>query len=382
MGSQSSPEQAVLIYSDELSRHELSPTHPLKPVRYRYAYELSQGAGLLDLPNVKVAPPREATREEIETFHRPDYVDTVETIGAADRVADIGRYGFGPGDNPAYPGIYHANAMSAGSTMVATELVASGDAQVAFAIAGGLHHAMPAQASGFCVFNDPVMSIEWLLARDYRVAYVDIDCHHGDGVQHAFYDSDRVLTISIHESGRYLFPGTGDVGETGAGDGVGYSVNVPLAPYTTDEIYLEAFESVVPPLIEAFRPDAIFTQLGIDTHFLDPLTHLSLTTQGHNQVVARLGEIGRDVGKWIAAGGGGYDLGAVARAWTMDLATMAGHKLPDEIPVPAEELPSLTTFPDRDAPELDGRSSAEVRDFALQSVSRVRETVFPIVGAS
>ena len=195
-----------------------------------------------------------------------------------------------------------------------------------------------------------------------------------------FYETDRVLTISIHESGQFLFPGTGYTDETGRGDGTGYSVNVPLAPYTGDEVWLEAFDAVVPPLLGSFEPDLVFTQLGIDTHFRDPITHLRLTTQGHNEAVRRLGELAAKSGRWVAVGGGGYDPGAVARAWTMDLATMAGFELPERIPELFESIPIPATFADDSPPDLGPAVFEQTRAFAAESVRQIRENVFPVHG--
>ena len=200
----------------------------------------------------------------------------------------------------------------------------------AMSISGGLHHAMPGYASGFCIFNDPVIAIKRFLSQGLKVAYVDIDCHHGDGVQHAFYDTDSVLNISIHESGSFLFPGTGFTDEIGNGKGRNYSVNIPLYPYTMDSTYFWAFESTVLPLLDTFKPDVLVSQLGIDTHFSDPITHLCLTVQGFSKIIERF--IGK-APKWLALGGGGYDVEAVARSWASGFGIMSGDKLKNSIPI-------------------------------------------------
>ena len=372
---------ATLVYSPELAAFDLGPNHPLKPVRYAHTVELMRASGLLESPDLRIVPPRPASQPEIERFHDHDYVDVVRAIGAGMIVPGMGEFGFGMGDNPPARGLYDAAALSSGSSIVATELVMSGASPVAFAIAGGVHHhAMPARASGFGVFNDAVIAIQGLVENGLRVAYVDIDCHHGDGVQLGFYDTDRVLTISIHESGQFLFPGTGYTDETGRGDGAGYSVNVPLAPYTGDEVWLEAFDAVVPPLLGSFEPDLVFTQLGIDTHFRDPITHLRLTTQGHNEAVRRQGELAAKSGRWVAVGGGGYDPGAVARAWTMDLATMAGFELPERVPDSFNSIPVPATFADDSPPDLGSGVLDQTRAFAAESVRQIRENVFPAHG--
>ena len=272
--------RAAFVYDDILSKHLLSEEHPMKPVRLRYARELLGAYGAFDAPNVSLVAPREATEAELATYHTKDYLRAVQRFGRGETDLDASAFNFGPGDNPVYEGIYDAATWSTGASLKGVEMLLADECDVAFSISGGLHHAMPGYSYGFCVFNDPVIAIKALVAKGMRVAYVDIDCHHGDGVQHAFYDTDAVMTISLHESGAFLFPGTGFTQEIGAGRGRGYSVNVPLYPYTTDDVYLWALGEVVPPLLAAFRPDVLVTQLGIDSHYEDPITHLALTVQG------------------------------------------------------------------------------------------------------
>ncbi len=371
------PRKTAFIYDDALSRHVLSDTHPMKPVRLRYTYELLDAYGALHGPRSTVVPPRPATEEEVLTFHTPAYVRAVRGFNDGGIPADAGAFNLGSGDNPGYAGIYDAAVLSTGASLKAAELVASGEVDAALSISGGLHHAMPGYAYGFCVFNDPVVAIKALLARGMRVAYVDVDCHHGDGVQYAFYDTDAVLTISLHESGAFLFPGTGFTQETGAGRGRGYSVNVPLYPYTGDQVYLWAFREVVPPLVGAFHPDVLVTQLGIDSHYKDPITHLALTVQGFGQVVAELAKLAP---RWLALGGGGYDLQAVARAWTTAYAIMSEQELPDEIPASYRQRHGVETLRDAEVPQASERAARDARAFAESSVREVQRLVFPIHG--
>ena len=382
--------QAALIYSDDLATHVLSDEHPMRPIRLSYMHELASAAGFLDAPNSRTVAPRPASDEELTLAHSAEYVEAVKQLGNSDGLGIAARYGFGPGDNPIYPGIFGAQALAAGSAMVAAEQIA-GDVDVAFAPAGGLHHAMPGRASGFCVFNDPVMVIRSLAAKGLRVAYVDIDCHHGDGVQHAFYDTDAVLTISLHESGQFLFPGTGFTNETGAGAGDGFSANLPLAPYTGDEDYARAFDAIVPPLVRAFEPDVLVTQLGIDTHVLDPITHLRLTAQGFAGTVAKLGALAGDSRKgesckWIALGGGGYDLGAVARGWAMAYAVMSEQDIPDRIPEsfnsPGDSTRNQREFADPLPPELEEAVRNQISAFADRSIEQLQALLFPVFGIS
>ena len=333
--------EAAFIYDDALSRHELRQDHPMRPVRLRYTYELLESYGAFDGKTSRLVNPRTANEEELGWVHTPEYIDAVrrlsenpsgslESSGSPETVGRPERFGFSDrGDNPVYPGMYHAASLSSGATLVAAEMVAERRADVAFSISGGLHHAAPTHASGFCIFNDPAIAIRYFLDRGMRVAYVDVDAHHGDGVQDIFYRDDRVLTISIHESGQYLFPGTGFVTESGAGNGAGYSVNIPLYPYTEDELYLWAFREVAPPLLRAFAPDVLVTQLGIDSYHSDPITHLNLTSRGYTEIIR---EFARLEIPWLALGGGGYDVGAVARCWSLAYGVMLGVDWPDRVP--------------------------------------------------
>ncbi|MCY3542614.1 MAG: acetoin utilization protein AcuC [Chloroflexi bacterium] len=370
--------KTAFVYADELSRHTLSETHPMKPARLRYTYELLQAYNAFNAPNVSVVAPREALLEEIQWYHSADYVDAVQRLNNGDVSVDQRKFNFGPGDNPAYRGIYDASALSTGATMTAVEMLLSDEVDAAFSISGGLHHAMPSYAYGFCVFNDPVIGIKRLLAEGLRVAYVDIDCHHGDGVQYAFYDTDAVMTISLHESGAFLFPGTGHTQEIGAGRGRGYSVNMPLYPYTTDEVYLWALREVAMPLLHRFQPDVLVTQLGIDSHFRDPITHLALSVQGHAAAVQELASLGAR--KWLALGGGGYDLQAVARAWAMDFAVMSEQNLPAGIPQDYTAQYGVSTLRDVEELPLQADMIRDARTFAEAGVQSVQRLVFSALG--
>src|SRR5438034_8615901 len=271
--------KTALIHSDEWRRFDYGPEHPLRMERLGLTWRLMEGYDLTALPRSKVLAPEPAELESIARLHTPEYLDTLRAVSAGDWVPHAARYGLGPGDNPIFPGLWEAAQLAAGGSLVAARLVAEGEADRAFHFAGGLHHAMPDRASGFCYVNDAVLAILHLRACGLRVAYVDIDAHHGDGVQNAFYTDPNVLTISTHERGDRLFPGTGFVDEMGEGAGRGFSVNLPLDVLTDSSIYLPAFEAVVPRLLTAFKPDVIVMQLGIDSHRTDPLTHLALDVQ-------------------------------------------------------------------------------------------------------
>ena len=369
---------AAFVYEDSMSRHVLSETHPMKPIRLRYTHDLSNAYGMFHAEGAALSKPRMATVEEVATFHTPEYIRAVKAIGEGDLSPNPAAFNIGPGDNPAYEGMYDAAMLSTGGSMRCVELLLDEGFDAAFNISGGLHHAMPNHAYGFCVFNDPVMAINELVRRGLRVAYVDIDCHHGDGVQLAYYDTDQVLTISMHESGQFLFPGTGHVQEMGTGRGRGYSVNVPLYPYTSDDLYYWAFEQVTLPLIDAFQPDALVSQLGIDTHYLDPITHLALTTQGFRKVVAKFAGLAP---KWLALGGGGYDVHAVARSWTLAYGVMARQDLADEIPDSYRRQHGVETITDRaPLPETIRSAKEDARTFAEASVRAVQRMIFPLHG--
>src|SRR5262245_2777473 len=282
---------SALIYTDAYVNYQYSDSHPLKPYRLRLAHALMQSYGLLQLPQSRVVETLPAEREELELFHTPEYI---RVLAAADtgkglcpvptqsrqQTIPYDRYGLGPGDNPIFPGMYTWAQLCAGGALQAARLVASGAVDVAFHIAGGLHHGRPDQASGFCYVNDLAFAMTELVQQGYRVAYIDVDVHHGDGVQAAFYDTDQVLTISLHESGRFLFPGTGFVEEIGTGKGRGYAVNLPFPPGTDDALFSAGFTAIVPPLVEAYKPDVVVTQLGVDTFHDDPLANGDLTTAG------------------------------------------------------------------------------------------------------
>ena len=370
--------QAAFVYDDALSRHQLRTDHPMRPVRLQYTHELLQAYGAFDLAASAVAAPREATEEELQWLHGSEYISAVRSFSLGLSGYDPRRYNFSAdGDNPTYPGMYDAAALSTGASLAAAELVAGGRVEAAFSISGGLHHAAANHASGFCVFNDPALAIHYLLGRGLRVAYVDIDAHHGDGVQEAFFGDDRALTISVHESGQYLFPGTGFVQELGTGKGVGYSVNLPLYPYTGDEVYLEAFGAVVPPLLRAFAPDVLVTQLGIDSYHTDPLTHLQVTTRGFVEAVSTFSQLGIP---WLALGGGGYDVMAVARAWTLAYGAMLGVEWPDAVPESFAGKYGVKRLRDTEAPEVPQHVVRDGRRYADERVAEVKEQVFPLHG--
>jgi acetoin utilization protein AcuC len=378
--------KTVFIYSDEFASYSYGPEHPLKPIRLKLTYDLIRSYGLLDLPNSPVIPAKKASRDEVAWFHHPHYIQVVEEANSGFLTYEWGLdFGLGPGDNPVFSGVYDWSLLVTGATLQAARLVQQGEADIAFNISGGLHHAAKSRASGFCYFNDIVVAICYLLQQGKRIAYIDVDVHHGDGVQNAFYDTDQVLTISLHESGYFLFPGTGFEHEIGEGQGRGYSVNIPYYPGADDEAVVYGFLEVVPPLIKAFQPDILITQLGVDSFRTDPLAHANVTTHGFCQMVTEMRKFGLP---WIALGGGGYDLHNVARAWTLAWAIMNHQEvdLPDELPADylseADRLGLLRGTRLRD-PEY--KLKIHNRDKILKeldkSVKYIKKEVFPIIGA-
>ena len=373
--------KTALVYSEEWRRFDYGPEHPLRMERLGLTWRLMEAYGLTAGPKLKVLTPEPASVEAITRFHTREYVEILRAVSAGDRVPHAARYGLGAGDNPIFPGLWEAAQLTAGGSLLAAQLVLDGEVTRAFHFAGGLHHAMPERASGFCYVNDPVLAIQALRRKNWKIAYVDIDAHHGDGVQFAFYGDPNVLTFSSHERGDRLFPGTGFVEEIGEGAGLGYSVNLPLQPYTDDAVYAPAFEAVVPPLLRAFAPDALVLQLGIDSHRTDPLTHLAWTVQGFTKIVARLLEFAPRV---VALGGGGYDLPNVARAWTAAWAAMNGVELSAEIPRPCHKdlarhgLKQMRLWDEPMDLPPDTRQWAE--EFAMRQVQMIREHIFPLHG--
>ncbi len=362
--------QVALIASSVLWEHGHAGGHPLRPERLRRTLDLMTKCGLLARANVTVVPPRLATDEELGLFHTPEYIDAVRRLSRGEREPDASRFNFGPGDNPVFSGMFESEAAKAGGALLGAERVVSGQSDVAFNLGGGLHHAWRDHASGFCVFNDAAIAIQWLVNLRWRVAYLDFDVHHGDGVQWAFYDSDRVLTVSLHQDGRTLFPGSGGVEETGRGAGEGYAVNLPLPRHTDDEAYLWAFDQLVPPLIARFDPDIVVTQLGVDTHVLDPLAELDLTTQGQMAVVQRLARLAPH---WLALGGGGYNLDVVPRAWTLALALMAEADPPLELPAGYRSAHGGRLLHDEGLPQIDPRLRLQARQTVERLVAEARK---------
>jgi len=330
-----------MAWDDRLARYDFGPGHPLAPVRVELTVELARDFGVLDAPGVSVAAPEPANVADLELVHDPGYIGIVRQVSAEPSALDLRilfRYGLGTPDDPVFPGMHEASALVAGATLAAARAVWTGAAEHGANVAGGLHHAMAGNASGFCVYNDPAIAIKWLLNQGVeRVAYVDIDVHHGDGVQAAFWADPRVLTISLHEHPATLFPGTGLPTEIGAAGAEGSAVNVALPAGTRDAGWLRAFHATVPQLLRAFRPQVLVSQHGCDTHWSDPLANLQLTIDAQRAAHAAIHQLAHETadGRWLATGGGGYSLvEVVPRTWTHLLAEAADSPIDPQAETP------------------------------------------------
>jgi acetoin utilization protein AcuC len=381
-----------IMWDPALIGYDFGRGHPLAPIRVDLTMRLAREFGVLDRENVRCLAAPLADKATLTMLHEEAYLAAVRRAGVDPAAVDLLR-GLGTGDNPTFVGMYEASALVAGQTVAAAEAVWRGDAAHAVNIAGGLHHAMAGAASGFCVFNDVALGIARLLALGAsRVAYVDVDVHHGDGVQALFWDDPRVLTISLHESGRTLFPGTGFPQETGGPGALGTAVNVALPAGTGDAGWLRAFDAIVPPLLRAFAPDVLVTQHGCDSHAEDPLAHLALSVDGQRRSYALLHALAHEVagGRWLATGGGGYALvEVVPRSWTHLLAELTGDPLePDIATAPAWQAHVRdlgATPPTRMTDGADATFSpwqGDERDDLDIAVLRTRQAIFPLHGLS
>ena len=318
------------IYSPSIMKYQFHKEHPLNPQRLELTYDLIQAFQLLNSHQIIV--PRAATNQELSLIHDPNYIDFVKKINETGTCqTGCPSYGIGNEDTPPFAGMHDVTSLIVGGAIQAGEMVMEGKTDHVLHMAGGLHHAFQKQASGFCIYNDASVLIAFL-RKEYnaRVLYLDKDAHHGDGVQWAFYEDPNVLTLSIHETGRYLFPGTGHVGERGNGEGFGYSVNVPLDAFTEDDSFLEVLYEVVPKVVERFQPDIIISQNGCDAHSYDPLTHLHTSMRIYQEIPRLVHQLAHQYtnGKWVALGGGGYDIWRVVpRAWTLLWAEMNDQSL-------------------------------------------------------
>ena len=394
-----------VAWDERLTDYHFGPGHPLAPVRLELTMQLAHEFGLWAQRGVTMTSPDPATGADLALVHDPRYIAAVRTVsGWADDLGAHGleethlryarTFGLGTEDNPVFPGMHHASALVTGATLAAARAVWTGTAQHGAAIAGGMHHAMAAHASGFGVYNDVAVAIAWLLRQGAeRIAYADIDAHHGDGVQTAFYDDPRVLTISLHQHPATLFPFTGLPAETGGSAAEGSAVNVALPARTADAGWLRAFYAIVPPLLRQFRPQILVSQHGADTHRRDPLAHLELSIDAQRTAHAAVHALAHDLagGRWLLTGGGGYDLvQVVPRTWTHLLAEAAGQPVNPTAPTPAPWRDYVTRRTGLTAPEdmTEGKpatfrpfeSGYDPSDPIDRAIMATRNAVFPLHG--
>lgn len=386
---------SAFIYSEEFSKFEYSSSHPFKPVRAKLTIDLCRRYGLMDQPWIRILPPQATDFQTLAEFHDETYLKVLKAIDSDAITRELWpdlhskedlkgeprllKYGLGTEDNPVFSGVYDFALLTAGATLLGARKIASGEIQVAFNPVGGFHHAGRDHAEGFCYVNDIAVAVMQLLKQGLRVAFVDIDAHHGNGVQDAFYRDNRVLTISFHQNGKDIYPWSGFESEIGEGPGKGFSVNCPLPAGTDDEIFEHAFGEIVPPLLSVFKPDIVIGELGADTHLADPLSDLNLTNLGYSRVVEKLAGMSP---RLLALGGGGYDLYKTARNWTLAWAVLNGLEPRDEF---AGVVGGMMFGPESDAGDIydkkfvtGGREKEQIRKEVERVLSFLKNTVFPL----
>lgn len=306
--------RTAFIYSTRLEKYSYPPSVPFVVERAVQTYKLLKSLDLLSGDNVTITAPEPATKTELKKFHSTNYLDELR-LAAEEKITTVGsRMGLGTLDCPVFSDMYDYSAWACGATLTGTELILAGEADIAFNPSGGFHHATAERASGFCYLNDIVLGCVRLMEKGKRVLYLDLDAHHSDGVQEAFYEKKEVLVISLHEIGETLFPWTAFADEIGKGKGLGFNVNVPLPLGTDDKAYLTVFDKIVSPLIKAYDPDVIVLELGMDTLAGDPLAHLSLTNNVYADIISRLMRFNKPI---LATGGGRYDVEKTVRGWAL-----------------------------------------------------------------
>ena len=385
--------RTAVFWDDAMLAYNFGRSHPMNPVRLDLTMRLASDLGVLD--HLEVVSPEPADVDELARVHTAEFIQAVQQASRTPQDAAY-QHGLGTPDVPAFEGMHEASAMIAGATLAAARAVHEGELAHGISPAGGLHHAMPDAAAGFCVYNDVALAIAFLLdAGVERVAYVDVDVHHGDGVEHIFWNDPRVMTISIHESPRSLYPGTGWSDDVGGPSAQGFSVNIPLPAGTGDTGWLRALCSVAPQLLAAFSPQVVVSQHGCDSHVRDPLAHLSLSIDGQRRAAELVHNWAHEFagGKWVASGGGGYAVvDVVPRIWTLLMAELSGHPIPAETPVPeawrryvAERLDQFAPLrmTDGATPVVsDWSAGYDPADPVDRAISSTRRAVFPHQGLS
>jgi len=375
--------KSAFLYTQKFEDYDYGKDHPFKPFRGRMVYELCYRYGLLNHPWIGVIKPEPASEETMLSFHTREYVDALKKAGDGQFGFTMFKHGLGTSDNPVFEGVFDYSLLVLGATLKGAELIGSGEADVAFNLNGGLHHAKPDSAEGFCYVNDVVVAINYFIEHGYqRTLYIDIDAHHGNGVQDAFYDTNKVLFISLHQDGHTIYPGTGFENEIGLGKGLGYTVNVPLPVYTDDEVYLRTFKEVFAPLSEAYKPEIVVAQIGLGTLKKDPLTSLMCTNNSYRKVIA---EIKKSCPRVLALGGGGYSIRDMVRGWTLAWAVLNDLQPED----PYEGLIGGEMYGHERAGDdlydepyvLPSFLKEKANEYVDAKLDFIRKNIFPILGA-
>lgn len=373
--------QAVFIYSTELEEHLYPPEHPFNTIRAKRVREIVSSMGLLMGSGGREVAPEPAKRMVLKKFHTARYLHALKTSAAGRWSPEALAMGIGSPDCPIFKGLYEYAVLATGGTLTAAKMILSGETELAFNPSGGYHHAGPELAAGFCYINDVALACIVLAEQGKRVLYLDVDVHHGDGVAYAFYDRSDVLTISLHQNPKTLFPGTGFEDEIGTGEGKGYCVNVPLPVGTYDQAYMKAFEAVAVPLMKAYNPDVIVFELGADALAGDPLANLSLTNNTYAEIINHLMYFGKPL---LATGGGGYNVNNTVRAWALAWSIFCGadrgkdmdHAVGGVLLESTEWQPGLR---DRELAVTEQQRKAV--EPAIEAVVRkIKKTIFPIHG--
>ena len=382
-----------LVWDETFTRYDFGEGHPMSPVRLDLTARLARDLGLFAHAGVQVVGADPVPDEVLHTVHHPAFVTAVKASSLAPFPSDE-AHGLGTDDVPVFAGMHEASSRIVAGTLDVARAVWAGEAAHGVNFTGGMHHAMPAKASGFCVYNDTAVGIQAVLdAGAKRVAYVDVDVHHGDGVERIFWDDPRVMTVSLHETGRVLFPGTGYANDIGGPRAEGNAVNVAFPPGTSDGPWLRAFHAVVPALVKAFEPEVLFTQHGCDSHAQDPLAHMALSLDCQLASYQALHELAHEVsgGRWVAVGGGGYEVvDVVPRAWSHLVAVAAHHPVDPTTAVPEAWRDYVMERFGRQGPRrmTDGRepwyrswaTGHDPEDAVDRAVMATRKAVFPLHG--
>lgn len=330
MANQEVIKESAFVYSPDFMLYKFSESHPFNPIRVKMTYELLKDVNALD--NNHIITPSPASEKDLLLGHSPDYINFMKSLKNVDNVSTekLQNYGLDTEDTPVFNNMHLVSSFIVGGTLCAVDEVLNNRAKHALNLGGGLHHALYGKASGFCIYNDIVIAIKHIINEyNLKALYVDTDAHHGDGVQWAFYDEPQVCTFSIHETGRYLFPGTGGITERGTGKGLGYTFNLPMDAFTEDESWIECYSEAIEKIMMFFKPDIIITQNGADGHYYDPLTHLALTMNSYRVIPKIAHKLAHTYcnGHWVALGGGGYDIfRVVPRAWASIWMEMTNFK--------------------------------------------------------